>query len=260
MHLAALEAGEGGRALLLVHGFCGAKEDFADWLDPLAAAGWHAVAPDLPGHGASQPPPGTYPYGLAAFAGEVTAVADGLGWSTFTLLGHSMGGMVAQVIALRRPDRLGALVLMDTSHGPVPGIDRDMRDLGATIVREQGMAALVAIPQDDPEAHRRVVAERPGCKEFCDGKALAAAPDMWLAVTDEFFDAPDRLDGLSRVALATLVVVGEEDRQFRPDCERLAHVMPRARLAVVPGAAHSPQFEAPDAWWQVVSTFLEEVR
>lgn len=264
MHLAALEAGAerptGGRPLLLVHGFCGAKEDFADWLDPLADAGWHAVAPDLPGHGASQPPPGTYPYGLSTFADEVTAVADALGWPTFTLLGHSMGGMVAQVVALRRPERLDALILMDTGHGPVPGIDRDLRDLGAAIVREQGMAALVAIPQEDSAAHRRVVAQRPGYKEFCDGKALAAAPDMWLALTDAFFDTPDRLDALSRVALATLVVVGDEDSQFRPDCERLAHVMPGARLAVVPGAAHCPQFEAPDEWWQAVRMFLEEVR
>ena len=50
--LAIAEAGDGGRPLLLLHGFTGAKEDFTEWLDPLAALGWHGVAPDHRGHGA----------------------------------------------------------------------------------------------------------------------------------------------------------------------------------------------------------------
>ncbi|HET9443945.1 MAG TPA: alpha/beta fold hydrolase, partial [Acidimicrobiales bacterium] len=53
--LEVLEAGApGARPLMLVHGFTGAKEDFADHLDALAASGWHVVAPDLRGHGKSQ--------------------------------------------------------------------------------------------------------------------------------------------------------------------------------------------------------------
>jgi pimeloyl-ACP methyl ester carboxylesterase len=251
------------RRLLLVHGFCGAKEDFTDWVEPLAAAGWEAVARDLPGHGANQPAPGSYDYSLDGLASHVLATADELGWDRFVLLGHSMGGMVAQFVALRAPERLLALILMDTAHGPAPGVERSMRDLGASIVRDQGMPALVlaqaAVAADEPEPHLRLVRERPGYKEFCTGKALAAAPDMWVALTAEMLDTPDRLDALSRVALATLVVVGEEDRQFRADCERIASVMPRARLAVVPGGAHSPQFEAPGEWWRAVNGFLEEI-
>ena len=54
--LAVAESGGGGRPLLLVHGFGGAKEDFTDWLDPLAQQGWHAVAHDQRGHGASGDP------------------------------------------------------------------------------------------------------------------------------------------------------------------------------------------------------------
>ena len=50
------EAGAGGRPLLMVHGFTGAKEDFADFFDRLAERGWHVVAPDLRGHGASDHP------------------------------------------------------------------------------------------------------------------------------------------------------------------------------------------------------------
>src|SRR5215208_3749895 len=78
--LPVLEAGEGGRPLLLAHGFTGAGLDFADHLD-----GVH------PGDEAD--------YSLAAMAADLLALADGLGWERFTLLGHSMGGMVAQVVA-----------------------------------------------------------------------------------------------------------------------------------------------------------------
>ena len=63
------EAGAGGRPLLLVHGFTGAKEDFTEYLDPLADLGWHAVVADLRGHGASEHPPGEDAYDLELFAG-----------------------------------------------------------------------------------------------------------------------------------------------------------------------------------------------
>ena len=89
------EAGAGGRPLLLVHGFCGAKEDFAEAVPALAQRGWHVVAPDLRGHGESDAPPRPHAYGLEIFAADVVALADALGWPRFSLLGHSMGGMVA---------------------------------------------------------------------------------------------------------------------------------------------------------------------
>ena len=59
------QAGEGGRPFLLVHGFTGAKEDFTYWLDPLAQRGWHAVAPDLRGHGGSAHPEKENDYSFA---------------------------------------------------------------------------------------------------------------------------------------------------------------------------------------------------
>jgi pimeloyl-ACP methyl ester carboxylesterase len=84
------EAGAGGRPLLLVHGFTGAKEDFTDFLDPLAARGWHAVAPDLRGHGASSKPDDEAGYSLAIFAGDLARLVGALGWDGCVLLGHSM--------------------------------------------------------------------------------------------------------------------------------------------------------------------------
>src|SRR3954467_4509164 len=97
------ESGGGGRPLLLVHGFTGAKEDFTEWLDPLADLGWHAGALDNRGHGASEKPDERASDSFDLLAADGPPLADdrwGRG-SRFVLLGHSMGGMVAQVVAMQ---------------------------------------------------------------------------------------------------------------------------------------------------------------
>ena len=91
---------------MLLHGFTGAKEDFADWIDAFAARGFHVVAPDNRGHGASGQPAEESAYSLATFADDARRLVDALGWDRFALLGHSMGGMIAQHLALAVPERL----------------------------------------------------------------------------------------------------------------------------------------------------------
>ncbi len=76
--VAVAEAGEGGRPLLLVHGFTGAKEDFGDWFDRLADDGWWVVAPDLRGHGRSGRPVDPSAYSFELMAADVVALADAL--------------------------------------------------------------------------------------------------------------------------------------------------------------------------------------
>jgi pimeloyl-ACP methyl ester carboxylesterase len=262
--LEVLEAGTGGRPLLLVHGFCGAKEDFAEALAPLAERGRHAVAPDLRGHGDSDAPDGQDAYSLSLLAADVVALADALSWPRFTLLGHSAGGMVAQLVALGHPQRLDGLVLMDTSHGPVAGLDPSLVELAKAVVAEGGTAALVKAQQDmegplDTPAHLRLLDEREGYREFCDSKTLQAADDMWSGMIDELLGQQDRLQALAGLRVPALVIVGEQDEPFRGDAERMAATIPGARLAVIDGAGHSPQFEAPERWWEVLSAFLDEI-
>jgi pimeloyl-ACP methyl ester carboxylesterase len=263
--LSLAEAGAGGRPLLLVHGFCGAKEDFTEWLDRLGEEGWHAVAYDQRGHGQSARSAGQAKFSLPIMAGDALAVADGLGWQRFVLLGHSMGGTVAQLVALAAPERLAGMILMDTGHGPIRGFDPALIEMGRKIVRDGGMAALVEAqralgpsPLDSP-AHLRLCEERPGYREFCDDKTRVASPEMWLAIVDEMFGQPDRLGALAGVAMPVLVVVGQEDKGFLGPSEAMAANMPDARLAVIPGGGHSPQFEAPGPWWDAVAKFLSEV-
>ncbi len=275
LELAAVEDGRGGRPLLLVHGFTGAKEDFASHLGTLAAAGWHAVAPDLRGHGASGAPHDESAYDLTLLAGDLLGLADALGWARFALLGHSMGGMVAQVAALAAPERLEALVLMDTSAGPVD-VDRELADLSVNVVRSGGMALLgevvASLPEGSPldtTAARRVRQSRTSplggedpeasWAAFGDAKLLAASPAMYAAMVPAMLDQADRCGDLAGLAVATLVMVGEHDTLFLDDCRRLAGAIPGARLEVIAEAGHNPQHEAPQAWEAVLLDFLDDV-
>ncbi len=265
IHLAIVEEGVGGRPLMLVHGFTGAKEDFSDFLVPLAERGRHVVAPDLRGHGASDKPDDERAYTLPIFAGDLFGLADALGWNHFTLLGHSMGGMIAQHMLLGAPDRIEALILMDTAHGPLDGLV-DPATIGRAVdfVRANGIEAWKAAQDANPAlrspADERVRAARPGYAEFGDRKLLASSPAMVASVLGQFASVADRLERLAAHTTPTLVIVGEQDVPFVGPSERMADVMPGASLAVIADGGHSPQFEAPDAWWAALSGFLDRVQ
>jgi len=266
LSLAVAEAGDpdSDRHLLLVHGFTGAKEDFTGFLDRLADAGWHAVAPDLRGHGESDHPGSEDDYSLDLFADDLWGLVDALGWQRFVWLGHSMGGMISQVAVLRHPERVQAFVLMDTSHGPPEGLDAAELPLGVAVVREHGMATLLELmdaredPMDTP-AHLRLLRERPARAEEERRNFLAAAPEMWTSMAPVMLFQAERIDALSTLSMPVLVIVGEQDTPFFGPSQRMAKAIPRARLAVIPDAGHSPQLENGDAWWDTLTGFLEEV-
>jgi 3-oxoadipate enol-lactonase len=263
VELAVAEAGVGQRPLLLVHGFTGAKEDFTPWLEKLADLGWHAAAPDLRGHGASSKPAAESAYSFEILADDVLRLTDVLGWDTVVMLGHSMGGMIAQFAALAAPARLAGLILMDTTHGPLDNLDPGLIEAAVSIVRTQGIDALADImaEQEGPlitPAHRRLVREQPGYAEFNDRKLRATSPGLYAAMAPRFPAAADRLDSLRQLpaTLPVLVIVGEQDQPFLGPSERMAATVGRGSLAIIPDAGHCPQFENPEVWWKALSTYL----
>jgi len=176
--------------------------------------------------------------------------------------------MVVQTAAVRDAARFDALVLMDTSHRALRA-DTAIVDLGIAIARAEGMAAVLeaqsALADGGPigtGAHERTLATRPGYREFGDRKMLASSPAMYASMLQAITDhtaGPDRLSDLGGVRVPTLVIVGEEDRPFLKPSRRMAEAIPGARLAVIPDAGHSPQFESPDAWWAALTGFLAEL-
>ena len=258
--LAIAEAGAGGRPLLMVHGFAGAKEDFADWLDPLAERGWHVVAPDLRGHGASDHPPNASDYSLDILEADMLALVDNLDWDKFVMVGHSMGGMVGQAIAIHKPERLEGLVLMDTIAAPVRG-GRLTRFIFGAATRMLGMKAMGHFvrkpPPRSPESVRRLYRERPDYGTWVESKALATSPVMARALMSEL-TRRDRRSELRSLDLPVRVIAGEYDLPgFVAASRALADAIPGATLVILEGAAHSPQFETPDAWWAAVTEFLD---
>jgi pimeloyl-ACP methyl ester carboxylesterase len=260
------EAGAGGRPLLLLHGFTGSKEDFTEWLDPLGEQGWHAVAPDHRGHGKSSKPDAESDYSIEILARDALSLADELGWPHFALLGHSMGGFVSQTMAFEAPERLDALILMDTRNGPVTSIDPELVAAAVSVVRSRGIDALADMllgresPLDTP-AHQKLLAERPGFAEFEDYKFRSSSPYLYTALAAEMLTLPESLDKLRNLppSLPVLVIVGEQDTPFLEPSREMHQAIPGAQLVVIPDAGHSPQFENPEAWWNAVSGFLAGV-
>ncbi len=251
-----------GPALFLVHGFGGAKEDFSDHLENLSKD-YRVVVFDHRGHGESGAPTDEASYSLERLAADILCVADALGEERFILLGHSMGGMVARKVALTFPDRIDALILMDTCHGPIAAVDGDLIEMGAQIALTDGMTTLKEIldagtPLDNP-AYQRVLNERPGYREFQEKKFGSLSAVMWATIVRAIRDQSDDLEAMRLLEMPTLVVVGEVDLPFVSQSRAMADAIPRGQLVVIPDAGHSPQFENGDAWVNALNSFLESV-
>jgi pimeloyl-ACP methyl ester carboxylesterase len=248
-----------GPGLLLVHGHGGAKEDFADHAAQLAEH--HTVVMfDNRGHGSSGHPTEAAAYSLARMRADTWAVADAIGLDRFRVLGHSMGGMIVRRMPLEQPERVEALVLMDTSAGPVPDIVPELVEIAAYVGLTDGKDALKALIDSvgalDTPPYHRLLLERPGYQEFQDRKWADTSVVMWSTLAVEIARQPDDLPQLRAITCPTLVIVGELDLVFVPGSTLMAETIPGAQLEVIAGAGHSPQFEAPDGWIEVLERFL----
>ncbi len=251
-----------GPGLFLVHGFGGAKEDFADHVDALGAR-YRVVTFDHRGHGESDDPPGAASYSLDRMAADVLAVAGGLGLDTFRLLGHSMGGMISRRIVLAQPQRIDALVLMGTSPGPLPSLDSALAELAAGIMLDEGKDVLKPLLDEagtlESPAHVRLLAERPELEEYEQRNWEALSPVMWATMLREIVHQPQQLDLLAALRCPTLVIVGEQDTAFLDASRDMAGTIPGAELVVVRDAGHSPQLENPGPWFDALECFLGSV-
>jgi pimeloyl-ACP methyl ester carboxylesterase len=253
--LIALHGGPG-----LDHGYL--RPDLAG-VDPRVQVIWL----DLRGQGRSSRP-ALETCTLERMADDVAAFCERLGIERPVVLGHSAGGFVAMHLALRHPDRLGALVLCSSSptlapmHDPAPPPSLAARggDEAAAIATQmfrgdispavlEGFARLVA-PHYAGPTHADVPAR------------LFPLSSMNVELVRYFFSelAPhyDVRDRLGEIAAPTLVVVGDHDWVCPPIGSRtIASRLPRATLVELPGVGHFPFAEAPDAFRTALRGFLD---
>jgi len=259
----AVEVAGVGPGLFLVHGFTGAKEDFTDHVDALARD--HTVVIfDHRGHGASDNPDDPSAYSLERLRDDTLQVADAVGLDTFRLLGHSMGGMVARKVVIAAPERVDALIMMDTSAAPIPGFEPDLMDAAADVALTRGKDELKELLDSanvlNSPAYERVLAERAGYQEFQDKKWADCSAVMWGTMAKALGHQSDDLAALAAaINVPMMILVGEQDKPFVKASKQMKNAIPDAQLVVIPDAGHSPQFENPDAWIDAMTSFLVTV-
>lgn len=256
MTLAFTRSGTPGWPVILLHGIGGGKAIWAGSLAALAGAGFDAIAVDLPGYGESQR---ETPGGMPLMAQAVLAAMDKLGLDRAALVGHSMGGLVAQEIAAIAPQRVSALVLACTSpaFGKADGAwqaqfvaDR-LKPLDAGLGMP-GLAAALVPPMLGPAAEPAGVALAT--------RVMAAVPEATYRTVLAAIVAFDRRAALPAIAVPTLCLAGEHDRTAPPKVLRgMADRIPGARYAELAGAGHIANVETPAAFDAVVTAFLQDV-
>lgn len=241
-----------GPAVVLLHAGLADRRMWADLLPSLAAAGYRAIAVDLPGFGDAADP-GSVPHGA------VLETMDGLDVERAVLIGNSFGGAVALRVAVVAPDRVAALALVSA---PAPGVEPSA-ELEAVWEAEESalergdldgaVSAVVdawTLP-DAPRALRDRIAEM-------QRRALelqAAAGD--LPPADDPLE-PDS-SALSTLNIPALVAVGEFDmRDFQVGADVLARELRQARIVIIPEAGHMAPLEQPKAFRQLIVEYLDE--
>lgn len=263
------EAGQGARPFMMVHGFTGSSDDFADVLPALASRG-RTLAPDLRGHGGTSRPGAPADYTFERLAEDVLGFLDAAGAPRVDLLGHSMGGMVAQLVALQAPERVASLILMDTAAGPVLREARPFFEAGGRLARQAGMEALFQLSRANFAGQaRRAPAmarcvERMGEERFwarMRAKSLAMDPEAFATLGPLLCTHDGVAHRLGEIRCPTTIVVGDQESPPLAQGSRaLAAAIPGAKLVVIEDAAHSPQLENPEAWLAAVLGHLDAAR
>ena len=245
------DSGGFGAPVVLVHAI-GCDRRMWDALAEALAPGWRVIRPDVRGHGASPVTP--RPYSLEMLADDVAALLDRLGIERAHWVGLSMGGMIGQAFALRYPERIGKLVIANStsSYGPEgPG----MWQARARLVEEGGVASIrdmVTARYFSEEARR----SQPALVEAVMARFLQTAKQGYLGCCDAIA-ALDFSGDLARIKAPTLVIAGGADAGTPTAMsEAIARGIPGAKLAVIPGAAHLSAVEKPAEFNALVREFL----
>ncbi len=247
-----------GPVVVLLHGF---PLDRSMWSHQRSSVGriYRLIAPDLRGHGQTAAPDGIYP--VDAMADDVIELLDALQLtSPLVLGGHSMGGYLALSIAARHPERLKALMLINTKAGADSTEAAQARETLAAEVEAADDAGPVVAAMIPKLFAPGTDATNPGLVARVRSR-MARTPARALAgALRGMAIRPDRTAELATIAVPTLVLAGAGD-QLIPvaESERMARSIPAARLATIPDAGHLSPLENPGGVDGAVLGFLESL-
>lgn len=240
-----------GHPVILLHGYTDSSFSFSPVL-PLLDESYRVYALDQRGHGDSDRPAGGY--ALRDFAADVLAFMDELGMESATLVGHCMGSLVAQRVALVAPQRVARLALV-SSMTTARNIE------GLAELRQAVEAFDGRVPADFARDFQTGTVHARVPEGFMDGvvaESLKVPARVWRAtlaglLTDE------HTSRLGLIRAPALLLWGERDALLRrAEQDRLAAALADADLKVYPETGHSPHWERPEPFARDLEAFLAQ--
>lgn len=268
-----VEAGT-GPVVLLLHGFPDFWYSWRLQIPILAAAGFHAVAPDLRGYNQSAKPSGIAQYRLDLLAEDVVVILHMMRSPRAILVGHDWGGVIAWTVARDYPDVVERLIILNAPHPAA--LRRELRTLSQ--LRKSWYAFLFQLPWLPEAAIRawdyvlleRILRESPARKgtftaddlaaykaALSEPGALTAAINYYRAAARSFWRDARWLD--RPIMRPTLIIWGDQDRYLGPGLLRgLDRWVPDLRVARLPDAGHWVHLEASEQVNALIMRFLLE--
>lgn len=263
-----LRGGDAGAPrVLALHGWLDNAASFV----PLAAhlPGIDLVAPDLPGHGASDHFPPGMDYSFAAAMHAVLDVADALGWERFTLLGHSMGAGIASLVAAACPERIERLVAIEALGALAEEPGRTVERLRQAMVATRALPEkrLRVFPSLEPAVRARMKANALGepAARLLVERGVVAVDGGWSWSSDPRLTLPTMVrmteaqieDLVAGITCPTKVLFADPAQPYLPDPVRRARaaLLPAGELLVLPGGHHL-HMEQPAAVAAGIGSFL----
>jgi pimeloyl-ACP methyl ester carboxylesterase len=232
-----------GPALILTHGYSSTS---AMWQGQIAALSKHhkLVLWDMRGHGQSDYPGDPAAYSEALTVGDIAALLDAVGAKTAIVGGLSLGGYMSLAFYRAHPERVSALLIIDTGPGFKKDDAREAWNRRALDTAERlDREGLDVLKSATPE--RAVARHR-------DATGLARAARGMLTQRDARV-----IEVLPEIKVPSLVVVGADDTPFLAASDYMAAKIPGAKKAVIEAAGHAVNIDQPQAFLEAVLSFLD---
>jgi 3-oxoadipate enol-lactonase len=248
-----------GFPLVFAYGLGGNTGMWAGQIDAFSER-YRFIAWDPRGHGGSDSPPENGQYGMQVSAEDLRGLLDHLQIERAFVGGLSMGGGIATRFAVSYPERVAALLIVDSASASGMGTKpemRRMREKTIALAETKGMAAVAdyiieANPNLKSQAEASTEAYQRLRRMFLGLNAVGYANTVRALIDDNF-----STDKLSMLSMPTLVLVGENDPAL--EAARLTHRnIPGSRLVVLPGAGHLSNKDCPEAFNAGILEFLEQ--
>ncbi|HST28965.1 MAG TPA: alpha/beta hydrolase [Rudaea sp.] len=241
-----------GPPLLMIHGLGSSGDDWAFQREEFARH-FTLILPDLRGSGRSAKPPD--PYSIAQFAVDLWALLDALGIESTHLLGFSLGGAVAQEMALAQPARVDKLVLCNAlanyrTDTPRKWLEARMQVMLVHLLGLRRTAKLIAdrlFPHEDQAPKRQRVIDVVGANPKAAYLATIRALIGWSA-----------LDRIHAIACPVLILAAEFDYTPLADKRAEAARFPQMEFVVIEGSRHGTPFDAIERFNACVLDFLTD--